>query len=145
MPTPAPTQEEIKALMARAPKPVKDAATLLFLYACVSVLGVLITVVITKFWLLLVMSLSAFLYPILLSNNLYQGKKWAYFVGVLGGLYYAIRLVWALPHPPAKLPIPYGLYATNQCIGAVFGLAVAICLLLPAARAHFFGAKQTGV
>jgi hypothetical protein len=146
MPTP-PTKspDEIRALMESAPQPVKNAATLLFLYACVSFLMVVITAVMTKFWLILLTGLTAFLYPVLLSGRLYEKKKWSYFVGVIGGFYYALRLIWALPHPPAKLPIPYGLYATNQCIGAIFGLLVAGTLLMPEARRYFFPAKQTPV
>lgn len=131
--------------MERSPAPVKHAATVLFLYACTHTILGIVAALLTHFWLLIVTALLSFFYPVVLGSNLYQGKKWSYAVAVLGGLYTAARPLWVLGNPPAKLVIPYGLYVANQCVGAVFGLVVAVLLLLPAARSHFFPPKQTPI
>lgn len=145
MPAPAPTEVELRAAMESSPAPVKHAATLLFLYACINTILAIVVAALTHIWLLVLSALLSFFYPVLLGSNLYQAKKWSYATAVLGGLYFAVRPLWMLPHPPQSLKIPYALFATSHCVTAVFGLAIAACLLLPAARAHFFPAKQTTV
>lgn len=144
-----PASKQAALATIRAPKFVQTTAGYVLLFGIVLFLYTVVIAITTHHWMLILVGLWETTLALSLMGSLLQLKRWAWWVTVLGGGFYALRDTVGLLADAARqmqhLPIPNPQFVPYYVIGTLLLWPIVVRLLMRPSRMAFWSSPVASV